>query len=174
MNQIFNKATTACLTGHRPKSLPWKYNENSKSCKRFKKDLKNIFKNLIQEGITIFLSGMAEGFDMIGAEILINLRKRNKHIKIVAVVPCCNQEIKWAKSQQIRYHRVLKKCDEIIILSNKYTTTCMIERNRFMVENSNTVIAGYIGENGGTRYTIQYAQEKGLQIFIIDLNLYKK
>ena len=29
---------TGCLTGHRPKGLPWGYDETKKSCQSFKKD----------------------------------------------------------------------------------------------------------------------------------------
>ena len=35
---------------------------------------------------------MEEGFDMIGAETLIELRKHNKEVKVIAVVPYKNQE----------------------------------------------------------------------------------
>ena len=40
---MLSKEKTACLTGHRPKSLPWGYDENKESCKAFKKDLSTIF-----------------------------------------------------------------------------------------------------------------------------------
>ena len=63
------KEQTICLTGHRPKSLPWGYDETKESCIKFKKDLETIFENAIKCGYKTFLSGMAEGFDMIGTEI---------------------------------------------------------------------------------------------------------
>ncbi len=65
-----NKNLTACLTGHRPKNLPWGYNEYTENCAKFKEDLNHIFINAINYGISHFLTGMAEGFDMIGAELL--------------------------------------------------------------------------------------------------------
>lgn len=66
---------TACLTGHRPKSLPWGYDESKQSCLNFKAETKNIFKRAIEYGLSTFLTGMAEGFDMISAEILFELKK---------------------------------------------------------------------------------------------------
>ena len=72
-----NKEETACLTGHRPAKLPWFYNETKENCIRFKEDLKTIFSGAIQYGLKNYLVGMAEGFDMIGAETLIELRKHN-------------------------------------------------------------------------------------------------
>ena len=66
------KEETACLTGHRPKSLPWGYDEEKESCKKFKKDLFAIFTGAIEYGLKTYLIGMAEGFDMIGGETLID------------------------------------------------------------------------------------------------------
>ena len=79
------KINVVCLTGHRPKSLPWGYNEENLSCRIFKYDLKTIFVNAIEYGVHTFLTGMAEGFDMIATEILLELRGKYKNIKVVAV-----------------------------------------------------------------------------------------
>ncbi len=128
------KAETACLTGHRPRSLPWGYEESKESCKKFKEKCKEVFSGAIRYVINTFLTGMAEGFDMIGAEILIELRKTHYHIKIVAVVPCLGQELKWKPQQQKRYHHILEQCDDKIILCKHYTANCMNERNLYMLK----------------------------------------
>ena len=73
--EIINKLETACLTGHRPDKLPWFYDESKDNCIKFKNDLRTIFEGAIKYGLKNFLTGMAEGFDMIGAEILLELRK---------------------------------------------------------------------------------------------------
>jgi len=112
---ILNKGTTCCLTGHRPKSLPWGYNETKENCVRFKEDLKTILIGAINFGLKTFLTGMAEGFDMIATELLIELRKEYP-IEIIAVIPCFGQEKYWSNSQQIRYSNILKKCNECIVL----------------------------------------------------------
>ena len=69
-----DKSVTACLTGHRPSKLPWRYNEFESRCKKFREDLRQIFIGAYDYGIRNFLTGMAEGFDMIGAEVLLSLR----------------------------------------------------------------------------------------------------
>jgi len=97
---------TANLTGHRPKSLPWGYDESKENCLKFKEDVKKIFEGAIKYGLNTFLTGMAEGFDMIGAEILFELRKLHK-IKVIAVVPCLGQEFGWSSEQQKRYKYIL-------------------------------------------------------------------
>ena len=166
-----NKDTTACLTGHRPKSLPWGYDETKVNCIKFKQDLEKIFEGAIKYGLTTFLTGMAEGFDMIGTEVLLKLRK-NYNIKIIAVVPCVGQELKWKSSQQKRYNDILELCDNVIILSSYYTSTCMNDRNKYMVDNSSVCIACWNGRPSGTKNTLTYAKFKNCKVKIIDLNKY--
>ena len=155
-----NKDTTACLTGHRPKSLPWGYNEAKESCIKFKQDLAKIFEGAIRYGLTTFLTGMAEGFDMIGTEVLL---------KIIAVVPCVGQELKWKPSQQNRYNNILNQCDNVIILSSYYTASCMNDRNKYMVDNSSVCIACWNGKPSGTRNTLLYAKETKCKVKIINI-----
>ena len=169
-NKVFNlknKEKTACLTGHRPNKLPWGYDEEDKICIKFKENLEDSLEKAIKYGLRYFLTGMAEGFDMIATEILIKLRKKYP-IKIIAVIPCIGQEKVWNDEQQKRYRIILKKCDEKIILNKSYTSTCMNERNKFMVEHSSMVIACYNGLYGGTRNTINMTKRCGCEIKIIN------
>ena len=54
-----------CFTGHRPKSLPFGYNESEPECRRMKDRLRETVEKLItEEGVTHFISGMAMGVDM--------------------------------------------------------------------------------------------------------------
>lgn len=170
---MWNIEETACLSGHRPNKLPWFYDETKANCVRFKQDLHQIFIGALNYGLKNYLVGMAEGFDMIGAETLIELRKQHNEIKIIAIIPCKDQEKKWKIEQQKRYHNILKQCDEVIILSEKYTDTCMNERNEYMVKHSSVLIACYNGKPSGTANTIRFAKENGCKVRIIDINQYK-
>ena len=162
-----NKKITVCLTGHRPKSLPWGYNENNLICKKFKERIKIIFEKLISDGFTTFLTGMAEGFDMIGAEILLDLKKKH-NLQIIAIVPCLEQEKFWKPAQQERYRRILQQCDDKVILSKHYTKTCMNERNKFLVENSSLCVACWNGKPSGTGNTVRLAKVNGNDLIIIN------
>ena len=82
---MWKREETACLTGHRPAKLPWFYNEEKENCLRFKSDLEAIFIGACEYGLKNYLVGMAEGFDMIGAETLIRLKEKRKEIKVIAV-----------------------------------------------------------------------------------------
>ena len=88
-------------------------------------------------------------------------------------MPCLGQELKWNINQQKRYKKILKKCDEQIVLYSHYTPTCMNDRNKFMIDNSNFVIACYNGSPSGTRNTLLYAKKKGCKIRIINPDNYK-
>lgn len=170
---MWNKEETVCLTGHRPNKLPWFYDENKEKCIKFKEALQQLFIGAYKYGLKNYLVGMAEGFDMIGAEKLIELKKTYSDIKIFAIVPCKEQEAKWKQSQQDRYHNILKQCDDVITLSEKYTPTCMNERNEYMVKHSSVLIACYNGKPSGTTNTIRFAKENGCKVRIIDINQYK-
>ena len=106
---------------------------------------------------------MAIGFDTICFEILEKLRDKYK-IKIIACIPCLTQNYKFNESQKEEYNRMLDSADEKIIISEKYNKYCMMKRNRFMVDNSSTVIS-YLREiTGGTYNTVKYAMESGKKI----------
>lgn len=133
-----------------------------------KEDLYNKIESSIIKGYNTFYSGMALVFDMICVETLLELKKKYKHIKIIGVLPCNNQDCKWPEKEQKRYRKLLEKLDYIWCKYNEYIgAECMFERNRFMVDNSSKMIALYNGQNGGTKSTIDYAKKQGLNIAII-------
>ncbi len=167
------KVLAVCFTGHRPRILPWGYDENKEGCIKFKNDLYIILRNVIIYGVTTFFVGMAEGFDMIACESILKLKKEFSSIRLIAVVPCINQEKFWSESQKKRYIQLLSKCDEKVVISQTYTKSCMNDRNKYMVEHSSICVACFNGNAGGTRNTILYAKEKGLKIKIINPDLYK-
>lgn len=166
------KEITLCITGHRPMKLPWHYDETKESCIAFKNDLKNRLEIAIQNGWKYFLSGMALGIDMIFAEIVLELQKKYQDIKLIAVIPCSNQDERWQSEQQKRYRKLLKQSDLIITISKEYTPTCMNDRNKFMVEHSSACIAVWNGSPSGTGNTVKYAKEVGCKVRVINPNNY--
>ena len=158
---------TCCFTGHRPQKLPWKFNENDERCIRIKQRAEEEIEKAIIEGYTIFISGMALGFDMMCAEIVLKLSERYSNIKLLCFIPCSDQCKKWEFSQKERYNKILNKAHVYQISNSKYRNGCMQERNRKMVEFSSKIIALFDGTSGGTEYTIKYAKGNGLDIVFI-------
>lgn len=165
--QMFaNKSTTACFTGRRPNKLDNVYNPMTKE---FSKIRKAIRETIIANNIHTVYTGMALGIDQIAALAALELKQQGYDIKIIAAIPCKNQECRWTKESQELYHNILQRCDEQIVLSDTYTNDCMQKRNEYMVNNSDLVIAYWNGTSGGTGNTIQYAKKINKSI----INLYK-
>ncbi len=55
-------------------------------------------------------------------------------------------------------------------MSENYTSDCMLKRNRYMVDNSDIVIAVWDGRSGsGTGATVNYAKKQGKKVIIIEI-----
>ncbi len=161
---------TCCCTGHRPKGFPFKYGIDGQKHNIYLKMLEQKIELAINEyGITNFISGMALGVDMDFAETVLKLR--NKYpVKLECAIPCPDQTLKWNDKDKLRYDGILKRADEINIISERYTPDCMLKRNRYMVDKSELIIAVFNGiQKGGTWYTIKYAKSKNKIIELIDL-----
>ena len=163
----------ACFTGHRPQKLPWGYNENDERCIDMINRTKAEIENAIKKGYHTFLCGMALGFDMICAEIVLELKKKYPYVILEGAIPCLNQDAKWNSQSKERYRKILGQCDVKTVLSEVYTPTCMNDRNMYMVEQSDVVIAIWNGKPSGTGNTVQFAKEKGCKIKIINPEKYR-
>ena len=166
----FMKSTTCCFTGHRSQKLPWRFNEQDERCLIMKTNVKNKILEAVENGYTTFISGMALGFDMICAEIVLDLKRQNPNIKLICALPCKDQSKLWHTDQKQRYEKILKGADIVHFQYETYQDGCMFERNDYMLNNSSMVIALFNGQPGGTQYTLKKAKEKGLKIEIINPN----
>ena len=156
----FCEAATAAFTGHR-----W-YDSSRKQCVIEKLDgcVREAYKN----GITNFISGMAIGFDLLAAELVLSLKQECPSITLTAALPFGEQASRFNGRNKSRYYKCLSQADDIVILSNDYTAKCYLERDRFMVEHSSLLIACYDGRNkGGTFWTVNYAARIGKNVINI-------
>ena len=114
---------------------------------------------------------MALGCDMYCAEAVIELRKSFDDITLEAAVPYDGQEAKWSEQNRRRYRSVLMQCDTTTLIQDAYTPGCMMRRNRYMVDNSNVLIACYNGSSGGTWNTVRYAMERDTEIIQVEIEI---
>ena len=106
------------------------------------------------------------GFDIIAAETVLAVKNAfSEPLRLICVLPFKNQSYNFPDDWKIRFKSVLKKCDEKVILAEKYFTGCYQERNTYMVDHSDYVITWFDGQKGGTANTIRYAKKIGRQIF---------
>ena len=118
---------------------------------------------LIRGGADKFLCGMAQGFDIEAAESVL-FYKKQYDIKLVACIPCANQTDTFSSADRKRYENILTECDEVIILAPYYYNGCMFARNRYMIDNSDTLLCYLRSNRGGTYYTVRYAEKLGREI----------
>ncbi len=151
MTQLFlpceeekNAIKTCIFTGHRQLDKDF-------SARKLKKEIKT----LILTGVDTFLCGMAMGFDLIAGETVISLKKRFPFIKLVACIPCYNQEKYFSENDKKRYVSILEQSDERIFVSETYFKGCMQKRDKYMVERANVMIAYCKKSVGGTAFTVK-------------------
>lgn len=165
---------TCCFTGHRPKSLPFGYDEGAEDCKRLKALLtESIKKQITENGVTHFISGMAMGVDIYAAEAVLELKKKYPHITLECAIPCETQANRWSEGWRNRYFDIIYRSDDAQTLQTHYTSDCMMKRNKYMVDNSDVVIAVWNGKKSGTGNTVDYALKNGKKVIIIDPNTLK-
>ena len=116
------------------------------------------------EGFRHFMCGMARGFDLAAAEMVLSLRPELSDIRLVCVIPFRGQEQSFSKEDRARFERVTSEADEVIVLAERYHAGAYHARNDFLVDNASAIIAYYNGTKGGTHYTIRRAAKRGLQI----------
>ena len=158
----------ACFTGYRPNKFPFTLDKNNAEYKNLISSLKNVLKNLIENGCTVFYCGMAEGFDIICAEAILNLKKKYKNIRLVCVVPFLEHGKLINRLWQKRYNAAITHSDEVVYSAEKYHISVFHIRNTYMVDHSDCVITWYDGKKGGTRNTLCYAQKLNKEIININ------
>ena len=131
-----------------------------------KEELRAALRALAAAGVRTFLCGMALGFDLLCAEEVLLLREELP-VRLVACIPCADQAARYPKSARERYERILDRCDERAVLHECYCDGCMFERNRYMVDRADLLLAYFTGRRGGTKYTVGYAEKRGIPVYLI-------
>ncbi len=153
-----------CFTGNRPYKLPWINAETDPRFSVMKQNLAGTIEKLIARGYSLFISGMAQGGDTYFAEAVLDAKKRHDGIFLECAVPCPEQPRAWDGAAQRRYKKILDAADFVTIVQPAYTRTCMLKRNRYMVDKSSAIITLDYSGDGGTKYTVDYARKSGLEV----------
>ena len=118
----------------------------------------------IDQGYTHFLSGFAQGADLLFAEMVIELRERFPYVTLEAAIPHPGRLL----SPDPRFQRLVAASDRIQVHSQAYGKKCFMKRNRYMVDQARRVIGLYDGrKGGGTAATLRYAKKQGKEIICI-------
>ena len=121
---------------------------------------------LAESGADTFYCGMARGCDLFCGEALCEIKK-TAPVRLIACVPCRGQERFYTAAEKRQYQNVLSAADETVVLHDEYTSGCMFERNRYMIDRCDVVLAYLRSDHGGTHYTVRYAEKKGKRIIFV-------
>ena len=146
-----------CFSGHRPEKL----DEPEEQVKRW---LREQIESAIATGYTTFISGCAMGVDIWAAQIVFQKKQQNPSLRLIAATPWPGFSNKWSIDWQVQYSELLRDADLIVPVSNHYHKSVFQQRNEWMVNHSNRVIAYFNGAPGGTKNTIDYAASKGIEV----------
>ena len=166
--------TTCAFSGHRPNRISIDYDEKNQDCIKLKQILKEEILRLIDIGVTRFLSGMSLGVDMWAAEIVIALKRQGYNIKLLCALPCETQADRWDDDDRERYFNILETADEVTYVNIRWTSICMYERNKYLIDHAGYLIAVYDDEpHGGTAQTVNFAKKLNRSIILINPNTFE-
>ena len=152
------RQSTCCFTGHRKLTPEQAVYGCLKLCEEIL--------DAVAGGYTRFITGLAEGSDQLFAEIVLIVKKYRPEIQLVAAIS--HRGRLDAKSGS--FQRLLKQCDQVVVLSESYNPGVYDKRNRWMLTESSRLIAVWDGRlHGGTYATVRQAKKLNIDTREIDL-----
>ena len=136
--------------------------------KKLRELLCRAVKYAYDNGCRKFIAGGAVGFDTLAAREVIRFRISHPDAALVLALPCVNQDENWSDSQRDAYSYTLSVADEVVYISEEYTETCMKERNRYLAEEADIIVAYVSRYASGAGQTVRMAKSLGKQVY----NLY--
>jgi uncharacterized phage-like protein YoqJ len=157
------------FTGHRPNKIGG-YNPANP----LRVAVKEAIKQALQRAISKFgeshsivvISGGALGVDQDAASVAYSL-----NLPFIVAVPCQGQDSKWPAESKDRYAKMLSYASEVVMVYNgPYNHTCMQDRNKWMVDHCDALVAVWDGTSGGTANCVNYAVSVAKPIVMINPN----
>ena len=125
---------------------------------------------LYTEGARHFRVGMAEGFDLAAAEMVVELMASDGAILLEACIPWPTFDAHLNAEERARYNDILKHATVVRYSDNAYHPAIFRHRNDMLVEGADTLVAWWNGAQSGTAYTVKRAKKLGISI----INIYPK
>ena len=149
---------TCCVTGHQ--DIP------AERITYVEQELRREVRAAIEDGYTRFISGFAEGTDLLFAAIVAEQKECNPELFLEAAIPYAGR----MKTKNQQFHALLRACNGVKIVCDEYAHACFMQRNRYMAGESQRVIAVYDGrDHGGTLFTMRCAHTLGKEVRVIQV-----
>ena len=112
--------------------------------------LQTVIRGLIEQGATTFYLGGYGAFDRLAASVLAEQKKRYPQIELVLILPYLNRR------------KDISPCDSSLYppLESVPKKFAIVQRNRWMVEQSDVVVSYVLHSWGGAAMTLEYAKRK--------------
>ncbi|MBE6719143.1 MAG: DUF1273 domain-containing protein [Ruminococcaceae bacterium] len=148
---------TCCFTGHRPELLNVEED-------KIRVWLEVQIRVAASKGYVYYISGMQRGVDIYAAETVLKLKSEGLPIKLICACAWNGMETKWEQNWHDMYYAITEEADEVCYISKKPGKKAFFERDCWMVDRSSLLLAVYNGINGGTKHTIDYASQQGVEV----------
>lgn len=147
---------TCCFTGHRIMKIT----------PELKQRLREAIVDVVNQGVTEFYNGGAIGWDMLCAEMVMDLKAEYPDVTLHMLLPCPSEEqVKgWNNTQIARYEKILKAANSVTVVSEHYTKDCMKRRNERLVELADCCICYCNNQKSGTGQTVRMAKAKEITV----------
>lgn len=163
------KEETACFIGQGLAMTPWLADKEDPRYIALQRAVRELMERAISRGYRVFLCGLQRGFEMISAEVALELKEKYPEIQVIGVMPSLHMEEKWESADQVRFRNIINKLDNVHYISYGIIGwICYLETDKERIRRSSLVIALYNGSPFGiTKEEIDYAKEQGVEIKII-------
>ena len=159
------------FTGHRKERILQGNGNNLLTLAQIKDAVVEMVTELYGKGYKAYYTGMANGFDMIAAEAVLQVREEYGDIVLIAAVPFRKQPLWFDAEDQLLYARLLERTNRVVMVSENYHKGCYLRRDEYMVRKADMIIAYWDHvPDGGTFYTMNKALESGKPV----INLYER
>ncbi len=162
---------TVALTGHRPDGLGLGFDPNDWMPAVAQLQLGHFTTWATTYDTLYVISGMALGWDMIGAAAALLAQDSGLDVRLITAIPFEGQQARWLKKRQRQWYERLREraYREIIVSTGGYHPDKMEKRNQWMMDAAlragGLCLACYNGSpKGGTANAVRYANTIGLGI----------
>ena len=150
------------FTGHRPEKLTGQE-------AYVIKELRSAVESAVDEGYTTFITGCSRGVDLWAADVVLEMRRHDKRLKLICAIPFEGFEDKWPVDWRKHLELVRKQADWIQVVSMEYHPEVYQKRNMWMVHKASKVIAVCNGKPSGTLNTVRYAEGQNVPVHMIQV-----
>lgn len=154
-----------CFTGHR--YFPWSDNIDHPRYRALLAELEKAIDLALAKEATHFICGNAVGVDTWAAELVLKKKRTHPEIFLEIALPFAGHNANESVCQKVQ-----QKADLVHIVSTaKSRKAAFFERDRYMVEHSDLLIAVYseLHARGGAAKTMEYAKKQRKEVLAISV-----